>query len=498
MQMVAASLMAALIFATGGGATVTGEVKSPIAIPPGPFQPTWESLRNYKVPEWYLDAKFGIFIHWGVYSVPAYDNEWYPRHMYVKGHHVFQHHLQTYGPQDKFGYKDFIPMFTAEKWNPKEWARLFKEAGAKYVVLVAEHHDGFALWDSAYTEWNAAKMGPKRDIVKELAEAVRAEGLVFGVSYHRAENWWFFNGGREIPSDVQDPRYRGLYGPAQPRETPPNEEFLNEWLLRACELVDKYRPQIFWFDWYIAEQHSAFEPYLRLFAAYYYNRAAEWGVGVAINYKLHAFPEGTAVWDIERGKLDRMHPFFWQTDTSICKRSWGYIKDHDYRTPDSIVDDLVDIVSKNGCLLLNIAPRPDGTIPEEQQQILREVGRWLEINGEAIYGTRPWIVYGEGPTRVVSGYLKELETPPFTGRDIRFTRKGKILYAIALADPGEEMVIQSLSTNLRLYEDEVAEVWMLGYDKPLEWKRDETGLRVKLPKQKPSPHAVALKIVPKE
>ncbi len=148
------------------------KVESVIEIPKGPFQPTWESLRNYKVPDWYLDAKFGIFIHWGVYSVPAYDNEWYPRHMYVKGHHVFQHHLQTYGPQDRFGYKDFIPMFTAEKWKPREWAKLFKEAGARYVVLVAEHHDGFALWDSAYTQWNAAKMGPKRDIVKELAEWV--------------------------------------------------------------------------------------------------------------------------------------------------------------------------------------------------------------------------------------------------------------------------------------------------------------------------------------
>ncbi len=498
MRVASVLLLVVLTISLKGGPGGMEEMKSPIEIPEGPFQPTWESLRNYKVPDWYLDAKFGIFIHWGVYSVPAYDNEWYPRHMYVKGHHVFQHHLQTYGPQDKFGYKDFIPMFTAEKWQPKEWARLFREAGAKYVVLVAEHHDGFALWDSAYTDWNAVKMGPRRDIVGELAEAVRAEGLVFGVSYHRAENWWFYNGGKEIPSDVQDPRYSGLYGPAQPRETPPDEKFLTEWLLRACELVDKYRPQIFWFDWYIAEQHKAFEPYLRLFAAYYYNRAAEWGIGVAINYKLHAFPEGTAVLDIERGKLDRMHPFFWQTDTSICKRSWGYIKNHDYRTPDSIVDDLVDIVSKNGCLLLNIAPRPDGTIPEEQQQILREIGKWLEINGEAIYGTRPWIVYGEGPTKVVGGMFKELETPPFTGRDIRFTCKGKVLYAIALADPGEEMLIQSLSTNLRLYEDEIAEVRLLGHDQPLEWKRDESGLRVKLPEKKPAPYAIAIKIVPKE
>jgi len=461
-------------------------------MPEGPFQPNWDSLKHYKIPEWYMDAKFGIFIHWGVYSVPAFRNEWYPRNMYLKDTLEYKHHLETYGPHKQFGYKDFIPMFKAENWDPKEWARLFKESGAKYVVPVAEHHDGFAMYDCSYTEWNAVKMGPKRDIIGELAEAVREQGLIFGVSYHRAEHWWFFEGGMKFDSDVRDPRYYSFYGPAKPQDTQPDEEFLNDWLRRACELVDKYKPQIFWFDWWI--EQPAFKPYLQKFAAYYYNRAAEWDLGVVINYKHKAFPEQAAVLDIERGKLNDIRPLFWQTDTSICKRSWGYIKDHEYKLADSIVDDLVDIVSKNGCLLLNVAPRSDGIIPVEQQQILLEVGEWLKVNGEAIYGTRPWIVYGEGPTRVIGGQFKETASQPFTGWDIRFTTKDSTLYAITLDWPGREMIVQSLSTNLRLYNDEVGNVQLLGLDEPIEWSRDETGLRVKMPAKKPCSHAFTLKI----
>ena len=467
-----------------------------VAIPKGPFQPKWASLENNAVPEWYLDAKFGIFIHWGVYSVPAFQNEWYPRNMYLKDQPAYKHHLETYGPQKQFGYKDFIPRFTAEKWNPVEWAELFKKSGAKYVVLVAEHHDGFAMYDCSYGEWNAAKMGPKHDIAGKLALTVREKGMIFGVSYHRAEHWWFFDGGMQFDSDVRDPRYIGLYGPAKPGDTQPDEGFLNDWLRRACELLDKYRPQLFWFDWWI--EQPAFELYLQKFATYYYNRAAQWNLGVAINYKHKAFQERTAVLDIERGKLDDMRSEYWQTDTSVCKKSWGYIKDHDYKSVGSIVHDLVDIVSKNGCLLLNIAPRPDGTIPDEQRRILLEIGRWLEINGEAIYGTRPWKVYGEGPTEPMGGEFKDVEAEPFTGQDIRFTTKGDVLYAIALDWPGEEMLIQSLSTNLRLLSGRIDSVTLLGSDDPLEWSCDQGGLKIKMPRRKPCDYAFACKITKKK
>jgi alpha-L-fucosidase len=467
------------------------------ALPEGPFQPTSESLKRYTVPDWYLDAKFGIFIHWGVYAVPAFGNEWYPRSMYQQGSKEFEHHVATHGPQAKFGYKDFIPMLTAEKYDPNHWADLFRKAGAKFVVPVAEHHDGFAMYDCGLSDWCAAKMGPKRDLIGELAEAVRKQCLVFGVSSHRAEHWWFFDGGMKFDSDVQDPRYAGLYGPAQPKDTQPNEEFLDDWLARTCELVDKYQPQLVWFDWWIEE--PAFEPYLRKFAAYYYNRGAQWGRGVAINYKNRAYPLGAAVYDIERGQLDDISPHFWQTDTAVAKNSWGYVRDLEYKMAGSIIGDFVDIVSKNGALLLNVGPAADGTIPDPDEQILLEIGRWLWVNGEAIFGTRPWKVFGEGPTQIVSGGFTDTKRQAFTSRDIRFTTKGDALYAILLAWPESgEAVIQSLSANLRLHPREIGSVKMLGVKGPLKWSRGKSGLKVTLPPDKPCDSAYVLKIAPEQ
>ena len=467
-----------------------------VTIPDGPFEPTWESLVNYAVPDWYQDAKFGIFIHWGVYAVPAFGSEWYPRNMYVQGSKPFEHHVATYGPQTEFGYKDFIPQFKAERYDPVAWAGLFRKAGAKFVVPVAEHHDGFAMYDTALSEWCAAKMGPRRDLIGDLAAATREQGLTFGLSSHRAEHWWFFHGGTQFPSDVTDPRYAGLYGPAQPKDMQPNEEFLDDWLARTCELVDKYEPQLVWFDWWIEE--PAFKPYLQRFAAYYYNRAAQWERGVAINYKNKAYPPDAAVYDIERGQLDGINPHFWQTDTAVARNSWGYIAGLDYKTADSIIGDLADIVSKNGALLLNIGPRPDGTIPEGDEQILLDVGRWLDVNGEAIFSTRPWTVFGEGPTEVASGGFTDTKRGAFTAQDIRFTTKGDALYAIALAWPESgEVTVQSLSANLRLYPREIAKVQLLGAG-DLKWTRGKTGLKVKLPDTRPCDAALTLKILPKK
>jgi alpha-L-fucosidase len=467
----------------------------------GPFQATWESLIQYQVPAWYEDGKFGIFIHWGVYSVPAFGNEWYPRNMYLHGTPEFQHHVATYGPQSQFGYKDFIPQLTAARFDADGWAALFKRAGARFVVPVAEHHDGFQMYESALSEWNAARMGPQRDIIGELATATRRYGLVFGLSSHRAEHWWFFDGGNKFDSDVQDPRYAGLYGPAQPAPpefhdpqsaTRPSKEYLDDWMARTCELVDKYQPQLIWFDWWI--ENPAFAPYLPRFAAYYYNRGAQWGRGVAINHKYEAFPPGAAVFDIERGQVASIYPRFWQNDTSVSKNSWGYVQNHDYKTVDSLVDDLVDVVSKNGALLLNIGPRPDGSIPEEEQRMLTEIGDWLAINGEAIYGTRPWRVFGEGPTEVSEGAFTDTKRAAFTGQDIRFTTKGDTLYAIALAWPGEQLTIRSLGRAAGLLDRAIANVELLGHAGPLTWERDEHGLTIALPEQPPCQHAFALKI----
>ncbi|RME92342.1 MAG: alpha-L-fucosidase, partial [Verrucomicrobia bacterium] len=376
--------------------------------------------------------------------------------------------------------------------------------GARFVVPVAEHHDGFAMYDSDYTEWCAAKMGPKRDVIGELAQAIRKKGLIFGLSSHRVENWWFYGEGRKIDSDVNDDRYRGLYGPARDRKeseagkTPPDAEFLTDWLLRCSELVDKYRPQIFWFDWWIAQ--PPVHPYLKKFSAYYYNRGYEWNLGVAINYKKHggeSFPDTAGVLDIERGQLAHKRDLFWQTDTSVSKTSWGYVTNHQYKTVDSIIDDLVDIVSKNGALLLNIGPKPDGTIPEPEQKMLLEIGRWLKINGEAIYNTRPWEVFGEGPTEVVEGTFAESKRRDFTAQDIRFTqgKYGSPLYAIILGWPGagESVTIRSLAEGHG--PAKIHSVRMLGIRKPLQFTRTAEGLRVVMPRKAPSEHAVSLKII---
>jgi alpha-L-fucosidase len=464
----------------------------------GPYRPAWDSLVKYTVPDWYLDAKFGIFIHWGAYSVPAFGSEWYPRNMYLPNEKEYQHHIATFGPQSKFGYKDFIPRFKAEHFDAAAWAALFRNAGAKFVVPVAEHHDGFPMYDCSFTDWSAAKMGPKRDVVGQLAAAVRKEGLVFGASSHRAEHWWFYEGGMKFDSDVRDPKNAGLYGPANPQKTPdgkqsqPDKAYLDNWLARTSEIVDKYHPQLVWFDWWI--EQPVFQPYLQRFASFYYNRGVEWKKGVAINYKNQSFPERAAVLDIERGKLDQSRQQFWQTDTSIGLKSWGYIEGEQFRTADSLIDDLIDIVSKNGALLLNIGPRPDGTIPEEAQKILLEMGRWLSANGEAIYGTRPFKVFGEGPTQVLSGGFTDAKSQPFTGKDIRFTTKGNTLYAIALDWPGAAMQVKSLGSERALKGKTIQSIRLLGSKDKIVWKQSATALDITPPARKTGEFAYVFRI----
>ena len=471
----------------------------------GPFRPDWESLQKYEVPEWYKDAKFGIFIHWGVYSVPAFGSEWYPRDMYREDSEVYKHHIATYGAQDKFGYKDFIPMFKAQNFDPAAWAHLFSQSGAKYVVPVAEHHDGFAMYDSGLSDWTAAKMGPRRDIIGDLAKAVRAEGLHFGASSHRVEHNFFLGVGRRIASDINDPKYAAFYGPAhnwlEAKEgTPVSNDFTYvssawtaDWLARSAEIVEKYHPDVMYFDWWIGQPSVRAD--LTRFAAFYYNDSLKYGdhVGV-INYKDYALEEHSAVLDLERGQLGDIRPLYWQTDTSVSNKSWGYIKNDTFKSAQFVVHQLIDIVSKNGNLLLNIGPRSDGTIPDEVQHVLLDVGSWLKVNGEAIYGTRPWKIYGEGPTKVAAGSFHDTDTANYTAEDFRFTTKANTLYSIELGWPSSiEAVIRSLGSNA-LGGQKVESVVLLGSDAKLQFQQQPDGLHIQLPAQPPGKYAYAFRV----
>ena len=487
------------------------------AIAQGPFQAEWSSLEGYEIPQWYKDAKFGIFIHWGAYSVPAFGSEWYPRQMYIdavrRGDNFFKYHIDNYGRQKEFGYKDFIPEFKAERFDASAWAKLFKETGARYVIPVAEHHDGFPMYDCAYTRWDASEMGPKRDVIGELAKAVRKEGMKFGVSSHRAFNWVFYV--RDESFDNADPQYADLYGRPMPflfnddaadykKNFPPQDrQFKDDWLARSCELVDKYQPDVFWFDFGITPglqtasyQDNPYADHLKKFAAYYYNRTSDRAAGLGvINYKWEAFPESAAVLDKERSKMAEIRKPFWQTDTAVSSSSWGYTQNQRYKTPDRLVDDLVDIVSKNGCLLLNVGPRSDGTIPDEDREILTAIGDWLKINGEAIYDTTYWKTFGEGPTAVSTGHVSESKDKPFVAEDLRFTTRDDIVYVTGLKWPDDHRItVTTLAADGKHFPEKIVSVTMLGSKETLQWTRDGKGLHVQLPRSRPSDYAYVLKV----
>jgi alpha-L-fucosidase len=454
------------------------------------YQPTWESLKKYEAPKWYKDAKFGIFIHWGLYSVPAKGSEWYPRQMYQKNDLTYDHHRSVWGDQSEFGYKDFIPMFKAQRWDPNEWVELFKKAGAKFVVPVAEHHDGFAMYDSSHTKFNSVKMGPKRDVVGELATAIRAAGMKLGTSSHYAFNWEYYTHSKEF--DTSDPAYYGLYSKPNDSKTA-DSEFIEHWYARTMEIVDKYQPDILYFDF--GFNKPEFETHRKKLAAEYYNRAAAWGKEVVLNYKDKAYPDGAAVLDLERHRLDHVRKMVWQTDTMVTRRSWGYIGDDDYKSVDQLVDMLVDVVSKNGVLLLNVGPRADGTITKKARNILLEIGSWLDVNGEAIYDTRPWHTFAEGPNLSSPRERRSRPYVPFTAEDIRFTTKARSIYAICLDWPGQELQLKSLSRKTFLGTDGISDVQLLGASEKLKWSQDGTALKIELPAERPGKYAFVFKIV---
>ena len=479
------------------------------------YFPDWRSLAQHEeAPEWFRDAKFGIYFHWGVYSVPAYGNEWYPRWMHMKDYvrgdsqNYYQHHLKMYGHPAEFGYHDFVPMFKAEHFDAEEWALLFKAAGARFAGPVAEHHDGFAMWDSDVTPWNVVDMGPKRDITGELAEELRDRGIKLVATFHHARNLQRY---RDMATDeatkeasarfkFRDSHYPYLEGMPPVSEDPklkllygnlPEKEWLDRmWLGKLNEVMDRYQPDLIWFDSWLDRIP---ESYLQQFCANYLNKAEEWGKEVVITRKQEDMPISSTLEDFEKGRMNRITEACWLTDDTISKGSWCYTEDLEIKPTRMVLHSLIDIVSKNGCLLLNISPKADGTIPEDQKAVLLEMGEWLKVNGEAIYNTRPWTHFGQGPTRIGKGggFIKE---PSYTPEDIRFTRSKDdlILYVTILGWPGagKEVTIESIES--RHYK--IREISMLGSNEKVEWALTDDGLVLKTPSEAPSEMAVVFRI----
>ncbi len=469
-----------------------------------PFQPQWDSVQQRAAaPEWFRDAKFGIYFHWGVYSVPAFETEWYPRNMHLKGSRGYGHHVQTYGDPAQFGYHDFVPMFKAEYFDAEAWAELFRQAGARFAGPVAEHHDGFAMWPSHLTPWNAGERGPKRDVVGELEKAIRERGMKFVTTFHHEHNqqytWHrthdldksirddYFPHIEGWPTASDDPELRLLYGNLA------REEFLALWKGKLGEVIETYRPDLIWFDSWLDEIPD--ETKLQ-FLAQYFNMAAADGKEVVVTCKQRDIRPEVAVEDFEKGRMDRLTPFSWLTDDTLSYGSWCYTENLKIKPLSEVLHVLIDIVSKNGQLLLNISPKADGTIPENQREVLLGLGQWLRRHGEAIYETRPFLDYGEGPTKMDKGGHFVKTNLKYGPKDIRYTRKGDTVYAIALGWPGD-----GEKTTMRIFgwrgaakDIAIEKVSMLGTDAPLRWKRGAKGLSVACPKSVPDTLAVVFKL----
>jgi alpha-L-fucosidase len=465
-----------------------GPLPKTITIAPGPFAPDYKSFRQYKCPEWFRDAKLGIWAVWGVCSVPM-QGDWNSRNLYVEGSPQYEYHVAHYGHPSKFGYKDLIPLWKAEKWEPGRLMDLYKKAGARYFCALAVFCDNTDYWDSKYHRWNSVNTGPHRDIIGQWSRAARERGLRFGVTEHLGDWWSWLDTSKGadkrgplagVPYDGTNPAYSDLYSI---RANP------EDWFFRMTDLVDRYQPDLFYTDGGLpfADQVG------RRFLAHYYNRSRQWHGGrVEAVYTCKQESQGMWVQDLERGVMDKICPEPWQTDT--CVGDWHYreslLKTRAYRAPSMVLQMLADIVSKNGNLLLNFPPRPDGTLDDDELKILDAMAAWMPVNGEAIFGTRPWRVYGESSHKLQGGMFNE-GVLRYTAGDIRFTTKGPSLYAIALGWPDDgKLRIRSLAAAA----GRIDSIRLLGSSDPLHWSQRAGGLEVALPQRKPCDHAYVLKI----
>ena len=465
----------------------------------------WNSLSKHQpMPDWMYDAKFGMYFTWGVFSVPEKGSEWYPRSMYEEGNPMYEYHKKTYGDQSEFGYHRFVPMFTATKFDAGEWARIIKSSGARFAGPVAEHHDGFSMWASRVNPWNAKDMGPKRDIVKELSEEIRNAGMKFFVSFHHARllqrNASENNGGgydshyiynKEWHTSSTDPKLRLLYGNME------EKEFNEYWFAKLKEVVDNYSPDIVYFDSWL---NLIPEEYRKKFCAYYFNHALEKQQEVGITYKQTDLPENVGIHDIEKGGHMEVFPSPWTTDDTMCFGSWSYTTDQLIKPVSMVLHSLIDIVSKNGVLILNGSPRADGSIPVEQQKMLKEIGDWLKVNGEAIYATRPWWIHGGGPTGVQTNpHGGMVTTNTYTADDFRFTQSkdGKNIYIIFLGkpEPGKRIRMREFAPHRYPPTTPVVKVVELGSGAEVKLEQTDSAFYFTVPDVEMSKYAVVFKMI---
>ncbi len=477
--------------------TTNVPVATPIA--PGRFKPTAESLAKYQCPEWFRDAKFGIWAHWGPQAVPL-DGDWYARGMYEPGNGHYKHHLENYGHPSTNGYKDIIPLWKAEKWDPDRLMALYKKAGARYFVSMGSHHDNFFLWNSKIHRWNAAQMGPRRDVVADWQKAAQKQGLKFGVSEHLGASFTWFQSSHGadktgplagVPYDGADPQYQDLYHfPANPGDKDwysKDPRWQQIWYNSIKELVDNYQLDLLYTDGGVPFGNEVGLSMI----AHLYNTDLKNHARQRVVYACKQESKGMWIEDLERGVMPKINPNPWQTDTSIG--DWYYNRNWKFRSVSWSIHMLVDIVSKNGNLLLNVVQRPDGSIDPEVEQTLEQMAKWISIHGEAIYGTRPWLVYGEGKVKTKGGSFKE--DFKYSANDIRFTTKGKNLYAFALGWPADnQLVIRSLAQPAGTNGNRIKSISLLGSKAKITWTQSPTGLVVKLPAQPVSEYTAALKI----
>ena len=510
------NLFVALFFALSMAAAVAQT--DPAAFPPiaaGPFKPDMESFKQYRCPEWFHDAKFGIWAHWGPQAVPGVDG-WYAHNMYVEGSSAYKFHLAHYGHPSKFGYKDIIPLWKAEKFDPDALMILYKKAGARYFVSMGTHHDDFDLWDSSKLhQWNAVNMGPKKDIVALWQQAARKQGLRFGVSEHLGFGFTYLQTSHGadkegplagVPYDGNDPAYKDLYfWKANPEKDPlpgspkmgwtKDTQFHALWYARIKELIDQYHPDLLYSD----ARHMTFEETgYRLLAHYYNSNIQANGGKLEAVYNLKVDKPGW-VYDMERGLQKEIRSEPWQTCSS--NGDWFYNPGYwrGWKKPGLVIQTLCDIVSKNGNLLLNVVQYPDGSLPPESLKLLDGLAEWMPINGEAIFETRPWKTFGETSAPADTSEKSELfneDKLKFSAADIRFTQSkdGKTLYAIVLGVPTGSVRIKSLGSDAKLLDKPISSISLLGSDAKLDWKQEANALVIQPVAKWPSEYAMAFRI----